>query len=486
MIPDNKVVYDVSKPILEPINTTANFSKLQNDNSNWMITESALINEIPMLSVFKQILHDLEVETNWHSNLALLNFQLPASDSLEIELTSTAHRIHIVTDDRIAAYRNSDHIVRDHITQAYEKALQAMNLETSIYRPEKEYRHYKPTHTIVCTDLTQVTLAHLLLIYLLHIEVCLDTIEATGLAVPNDTARNKIRGLVKSKEKLEKTVQEITEARIPILDKDYYKRRLLKLSTTSLQNDVDQKKATIHNDTQTIRQYETEINKLYAKLELENHMLNGMLQTLHETKDSTELYDYLNTSKALYVLHINLSTLLLGVTAPVSYWGMSDEEAEQHAKESTRFQNAYPLLTYLLTNQERYTLHFSNLVSLNTSTLQWIDKTNGDLGIRIKEFASLLERPVFPNPHHAVHQCYGQASRDMKECLQNRDFIGFFETLIMSTGTLNILESATLDPFENQITQRWNDPTIWDKENEEFISFNDLQHRKEQEQDESA
>lgn len=236
--------------------------------------------------------------------------------------------------------------------------------------------------------------------------------------------------------------------------------------TTTKEYQLKHKQISIEDTSSLVTRYELEYRRTLDKLTRLIEEYEALVQT-EETLDIEEILDYIGRHRYIKdVQKANQSTLRFYIEAPIIYydsdyiesyraWPNYDDGAMKYVLTETFINNKYRLWTH---------------TSIDFDTGSFYTDPN-----RIGMDGGLY----LAHPHIDRYGCQGNHPDEIRNWVQNRDYIGAIEQIMTMIYNLNWTDSIVISRMFQTIKENANKPIFEVVETGEFVSFNDILATKE-------
>jgi len=230
------------------------------------------------------------------------------------------------------------------------------------------------------------------------------------------------------------------------------KRLLLGFETRIERAKIDELAQELQYINNQINEYNNMIGTLISKANDNNIRLSGLMSIVEKKEpNDSELMNYFQANKSLYLENIDGSKMYFCVKGPVCYWDpdiakhmMSNDESFVYtycARNHVGKKDVKDLMTKIFVDQE-VQLKFCAAYQFNL---------NGSVrGVGNHSFPAFFD-DYMPNPHINRYECLGNYSTEINRFLKDGKYIEAIEQCIASSRSLNWADYYVMDNFFSNI-----------------------------------
>lgn len=235
---------------------------------------------------------------------------------------------------------------------------------------------------------------------------------------------------------------------------EYIKKMLTGFETAADRNRIDYLNEEVKRLIRDVESYSDRIASLIKQKEDFNTSIIGLKNKILEQGEHSELLDYFLANKRLELITTYNDTIVFVVKDYLEYY---DEEFVENALNNENSYFFYPngKNGSRKIPKEDAKLFFKALFLDKTIKMRMCGNYTLTLSGNVNA-SSGFDYPVscknyMQNPHFFFHACLGNYRPAINQMMINNDYIGAIEQCLASARSVNVGESATMDPFIEEL-----------------------------------
>ena len=228
---------------------------------------------------------------------------------------------------------------------------------------------------------------------------------------------------------------------------EYIREKLTGFTGVKYEAKIRQREENIRFNRDRIKDYLITIDDLRQKIETDELMIIGLKEKFDETKDTEELLDYITNNKAINVVSVEGSLLIVTIN---TYLQNYDPDIYERVSKNPKSSLYYGLqdvgvtfedckkLYDLIFSKEELKIRITQSVSLGT---------NNQGNTVLNRYRTTPDSERLPNPHIHHHSCFGNNEDSIRELIAEADYIGALAQLIGSVSNINFADGIVTQEF---------------------------------------